>query len=48
MSYSRLQMIDTGCPIILGPLCFCHFLGFWSTYVEVHFTIFQQPWKFPT
>ena len=22
----------TGCPISLGPLSFCHFLGFWSTY----------------
>ena len=20
--------IDTGCPILLGPLCFCYFLGF--------------------
>ena len=24
--------LDTGCPISLGPLSFCHFLGFWSTY----------------
>ena len=24
--------INTGCPILLGPLCFCYFLGFWSTY----------------
>ena len=23
---------NTGCPISLGPLSFCHFLGFWSTY----------------
>ena len=23
---------STGCPILLGPLSFCHFLGFWSTY----------------
>ena len=22
----------TGCPISKFPLCFCHFLGFWSTY----------------
>ena len=22
----------TGCPILLDPLSFCHFLGFWSTY----------------
>ena len=22
----------TGCPISKVPLCFCHFLGFWSTY----------------
>ena len=22
----------TGCPILLCPLSFCHFLGFWSTY----------------
>ena len=21
-----------GCPISKFPLCFCHFLGFWSTY----------------
>ena len=20
--------VDTGCPILLGPLCFCYFLGF--------------------
>ena len=25
-------MLNTGCPMALGPLCFCHFLGFWSTY----------------
>ena len=25
-------LISTGCPISLGPLSFCHFLGFWSTY----------------
>ena len=24
--------VTTGCPISLGPLSFCHFLGFWSTY----------------
>merc|ERR1711994_479932 len=24
--------IPTGCPISKFPLCFCHFLGFWSTY----------------
>ena len=24
--------ISTGCPISKFPLCFCHFLGFWSTY----------------
>ena len=24
--------IHTGCPILLDPLSFCHFLGFWSTY----------------
>ena len=23
---------NTGCPISKFPLCFCHFLGFWSTY----------------
>ena len=22
------KKIDTGCPISLGPLCFCYFLGF--------------------
>ena len=22
---------NTGCPILLGPLSFCHFLGIWST-----------------
>ena len=22
----------TGCPILLGPLSFCHYLGFWSTH----------------
>ena len=27
-----LQYCFTGCPILLGPLSFCHFLGFWSTY----------------
>ena len=25
-------MNHTGCPISKFPLCFCHFLGFWSTY----------------
>ena len=25
-------IINTGCPISKVPLCFCHFLGFWSTY----------------
>ena len=25
-------MVSTGSPISLGPLSFCHFLGFWSTY----------------
>ena len=24
--------LDTGCPISKVPLCFCSFLGFWSTY----------------
>ena len=24
--------VTTGCPISKFPLCFCHFLGFWSTY----------------
>ena len=24
--------IHTGCPISKVPLCFCSFLGFWSTY----------------
>ena len=28
----RSQNLDTGCPILLGPLCFCYFLGFQSTY----------------
>ena len=27
-----LNMVSTGCPISKVPLCFCHFLGFWSTY----------------
>ena len=32
--HQKLYMvIYTGCPILLGPLCFFfHFLGFWSTY----------------
>ena len=25
-------MVHTGCPISKFPLCFCNFLGFWSTY----------------
>ena len=25
-------IIHTGCPVSKFPLCFCHFLGFWSTY----------------
>ena len=27
-----ILIMSTGCPISLGPLSFCHFLGFWSTY----------------
>ena len=27
-----LTWLHTGCPISKFPLCFCHFLGFWSTY----------------
>ena len=33
----------TGCPISKFPLCFCHFLGFWSTYRE---TFFNSPGNF--
>ena len=41
--------IHTGCPISKFPLCFCHFLGFWSTYTTQELLIFiQQPWKFAT
>ena len=29
---NRKLFSRTGCPISLGPLSFCHFLGFWSTY----------------
>ena len=28
----KIACSSTGCPISLGPLCFCYFLGFWSTY----------------
>ena len=28
----RKRTINTGCPISKFPLCFCSFLGFWSTY----------------
>ena len=28
----NIQSVPTGCPTILFPLCFCHFLGFWSPY----------------
>jgi len=27
-----MNHVTTGCPISKVPLCFCHFLGFWSTY----------------
>ena len=26
------KLTNTGCPVKLFRLCFCHFLGFWSTY----------------
>ena len=26
------ELEGNGCPILLDPLSFCHFLGFWSTY----------------
>ena len=29
---SALMVTSIGCPTILFPLCFCHFLGFWSPY----------------
>ena len=28
----KVAFTFTACPILLGPLSFCHFLGFWSTY----------------
>ena len=27
-NYCAYLSISTGCPILLGPLCFCYFLGF--------------------
>jgi hypothetical protein len=30
--HNHVTFSCTGCPKTLGPLCFCHFFGFWSPY----------------